>query len=438
MSEMNSLTLNGKTYDCFVDDVARSSLMICSVSGESIAVSDSSDQPLVGLNLYGKSTQAGSPTPDAPVDIVSAGDDGEIKCELMGKNLFDAGNLKLTTNAKLSVLDDGYTITATGGKGVSYASSRYDLPLSLRGKNLCLVVDSISTEQKVAVSAQVNVETPDKMDYFLATTEKNAISFAVPSNATRITIGVYTNNSSATLSTDNTVTVKGMRLMLVENKAYGWTKAVDDQGITLSRTLRGVPVTDKTLATYTDVNGQMWCADEIDFERGVLVQRVYAHTFTEHNVDYLVYSESDAGNSFTLGIGFTRDLPPILSNNSTSCVMSDIATGISNNERGNKDFFSVYCADGNHIIFRDSIENTVLFDTFKDGLPGREIIYILATPIETPLTDEEIAAYKALHTNKPSTTVLNDSGAFMSVKYIADLKSYIDNKVSGILTATVE
>ena len=54
-------------------------------------------------------------------------------------------------------------------------------------------------------------------------------------------------------------------------------------------------------------------------------------------------------------------------------------------------------------------------------------IYLLANPIETPLSETEIAAYRALHTNKPNTTILNDSGAHMAVAYTADTKLYIDN-----------
>ena len=43
----------------------------------------------------------------------------------------------------------------------------------------------------------------------------------------------------------------------------------------------------------------------------------------------------------------------------------------------------------------------------------------LATPIETDLPAEEIAAYKALHTYSPATTVSNDAGAWMKVGYKA-------------------
>ena len=38
--------------------------------------------------------------------------------------------------------------------------------------------------------------------------------------------------------------------------------------------LKGIPVTDASLATYTDENGVMWCADYVDCERRVDVQKV--------------------------------------------------------------------------------------------------------------------------------------------------------------------
>ena len=55
------------------------------------------------------------------------------------------------------------------------------------------------------------------------------------------------------------------------------------------------------------------------------------------------------------------------------------------------------------------------------------------TPIETPLSEAEISAFKALLSNKPTTTLLNDSGAFMAVSYVADTKTYIDNKITEMV-----
>lgn len=48
------------------------------VTGETISVNDSVEWPLQGLTVYGKSTQDGTPTPETPIPIVSAGDSGTI------------------------------------------------------------------------------------------------------------------------------------------------------------------------------------------------------------------------------------------------------------------------------------------------------------------------------------------------------------------------
>ena len=53
--------------------------------------------------------------------------------------------------------------------------------------------------------------------------------------------------------------------------------------LSVANGLRGIPVTGKSIATYTDANGQMRCADEIDLERGVYVQRVNKFTPTSSN-----------------------------------------------------------------------------------------------------------------------------------------------------------
>ena len=51
-----------------------------SLSGSaSYTINNAVDYPLMGLNLYGKSTQDGTPTPENPVDIVSVGDSGSVE-----------------------------------------------------------------------------------------------------------------------------------------------------------------------------------------------------------------------------------------------------------------------------------------------------------------------------------------------------------------------
>jgi hypothetical protein len=66
-----------------------------------------------------------------------------------------------------------------------------------------------------------------------------------------------------------------------------------------------------------------------------------------------------------------------------------------------------------------------------------KIRYVLANPIETALTDAEIVAFKALRSNYPNTTVLNDAGAWMEVAYNADTNAYIKN-MRKVRTVDVE
>ena len=66
-----------------------------------------------------------------------------------------------------------------------------------------------------------------------------------------------------------------------------------------------------------------------------------------------------------------------------------------------------------------------------------EFIVPLAEPVETSLSEEQITAYKALHTNKPQTVMLNDAGAGMAVSYVADTKTYIDNKIYEVAAAII-
>jgi hypothetical protein len=64
--------------------------------------------------------------------------------------------------------------------------------------------------------------------------------------------------------------------------------------------------------------------------------------------------------------------------------------------------------------------------------------YVLATPIETPITTAELEAFKALCTNHPNTTVLNDSGAHMELSYNADTKIYVDNGIQRTVAEVME
>ena len=68
---------------------ARQNILIGTETGNPIAVDDAFPVSLCGLTVYGRSTQAGAPTPDAPVPIVSAGDGGSVAVKVTGANVLE-------------------------------------------------------------------------------------------------------------------------------------------------------------------------------------------------------------------------------------------------------------------------------------------------------------------------------------------------------------
>ena len=70
-----------------------------------------------------------------------------------------------------------------------------------------------------------------------------------------------------------------------------------------------------------------------------------------------------------------------------------------------------------------------------DGNNGIVLVGVKQTPTVTNLTKEQINKFLNLHTYYPSTTIVADCD--FEVEYVADTKTYIDNKILEIATALV-
>lgn len=193
--------------------------------------------------------------------------------------------------------------------------------------------------------------------------------------------------------------------------------------LNVSRILPGIPVTSG--GNYTDSDGQQWICDEVDLDRGVYIKRIFNKTFTDFS-DAINYSYDGNGTSCALAVG--EQLVATMG----MCSHLPLTTNTTGSNRFNP-------IDG---VIYFKLESELAFDELKAKLTEMSptIVAILATHTETPLTAEEIEAYKALKTNYPNTTILNDAGATMKVKYNADTKLYIDsaavNVVEGVLNDT--
>lgn len=193
--------------------------------------------------------------------------------------------------------------------------------------------------------------------------------------------------------------------------------------------LRGVPLNPvasddavpiEKCRNYVDSNGVSWICDEIDLARGVYIKRIEEYTLDLSNLD---------GNAETGFFSFiTTPFELLYAHPSGYCdrgvfpYMFDI-TGSS------LEFYF----DANDCQSR----GITTADEVRELMDRAQMLLIRANPIEKPLSAEEIANYKKLKAYKPTTNINNDDGAHMAVEYIADAKTYIDNKFAELQKAMV-
>lgn len=179
--------------------------------------------------------------------------------------------------------------------------------------------------------------------------------------------------------------------------------------------LPGIPVTSG--GNYTDPTGQHWVCDEVDLERGVKVQRVKVKELNPD--DKWAYRKLDSGNNnFQIRLANAA----IASNGKPCfCNILPFKNVIWNDNI--KNLPKIYAISQEITAsFPPSSEYSSL-EAFKQLLTDVKsvIYYALATPIETPLTPAEIAAYKALTAYGPDTVVQASDGAGVKLEYQRDV-----------------
>lgn len=394
----------------------RGAAIVCEAAGESVVVSDSSNLPMQGLRVFGRSTQDGVPSPEAPVEIVSV---ESPVVTVGGKNLLPPTTGTISAQGITSSPTDTGTVLldGTATQEISRVVSQNFL---LSPGKYTLSVTGIHTvdgnKDRVYMNAAdgsgtivnyVMVDKPMTFEMASSAIVRVAIVFAPDST--------YDNEVAyIQLESGDTAT------------AYEPYKAL--QTIETTYPLRGIPVT--TGGNYTDANGQQWICDEIDLERGVLVRRIATKTLTEADVVYVATGYFEFGTYAYTTIRDAREAP------SDVVVISDEMFGIAADQRSGSEHDDKYRCYGQsgviYVRFPAGTGEKTLAEC-KEAFAGATIQYALATPIETTLSETEIAAYRALHSNYPNTTVLNSAGAHMVVKYAADTKLYIDNKIAALM-----
>ena len=379
----------------------RQNILVGTETGNFIAVDDAFPAPLCGLTVYGKSTQDGTPSPDSPVPIVSAGDGGSIAVKVTGKNLLDSALMNPTFSSHgISALqnsDGSYTISGT-------PSADGEIPLWLGGgwNNTVpfLTIPSGNYYSNVSIFYY---------DGKTRTSKKNAFTLLEPF---RITGVMYA----------QTYAINGRYNFLIAPQLELGSTATAyspyrEQLLTLPTPtgLPGIPVTFG--GNYIDQSGQQWVCDEVDLERGVKTQNIQTVDLSELRI--LMTAVIGAMKRLTL------ELPLLAQRYDVKSFCNRLT------------YKASYSEDSAH-FYTDSA-NAFIFIPVSAENPAKDeytVIYALASPIEVPLTDAEIAAYKALTTYAPDTVVQAGDGAGLKLGYQRDVNLVIKNLEDAVASIT--
>ena len=350
--------------------------------------------PLCGLNVYGKSTQDGTPTPDSPVPIVSAGDGGTIAVKMTGKNLLYIPDGKGTAR--------GVTITSKNGiisiSGTATEDGYVYLPvkqISIHG--LALLSSNVSATTVKLVSASWNV-------LFTQDSANNTQEVI-----TRICFIVKKGTN---------YDLNGINVQLELGSTATAYSPYREQLLTLPTPtgLPGIPITSG--GNYTDPSGQQWICDEVDLERGVRVK----NTCIVDAADLKITTSTDLQSTKRL----TFSSLPALARSTGANALCNRSVMITSFD---KDITHFYVNKFNIFLFIPiSAENPVAGEYI--------FLYALAAPIETPLTPAEITAYKALTTYAPNTVVQVSDGAGIRLGYQRDVNLVVKNLEDAIASMT--
>ena len=365
--------------------------------GESpLLITDAKDnKELLSFIVAGKSTQSGTPSPETPVEIVSAGQSGQIKTDVLGGNLLDLSQGKSGTGEGVTYTknpDGSYrrTGTATGTTGNVWFLGGYAL--------------DPNTPENVLFTLKPGTYT--FIDgVILSNKEAKRNTFTIDSDF-KVT-GVR--NPSQELEKTYNDTIYPM--LNVGSSALPFESYKQPQTLILTTPdgLPGIPVSGDDY-TYIDSAGQKWICDEIDLARGKYVQRIGHNANVNDWVDMPGSQNIEPTTS-----RFALNIENIDNYRYSPCICNRLSYAKVDSYWKEGTYVTINEPNSKRIFAR--IEGITSLEDFTATVPDLEVIWLLETPIETDLTAEEIATYKALHTNEPTTTIMNDADAWMKVRY---------------------
>lgn len=426
--------------------------IVCDASGLAVSVADASDKGLHHITLYGKSTQA----------ITT------------GKQLFDITDLKQNLALGYSIDADDwiyYEGNNTSGTSDAYVNCVTNVSELIEvGKTYKLVIEVAMIIGSGSITACSNTNNTTNISQFTShanvfkvgthvfdlvardsfdkstsmlrnfVTVKAGCKFKTKFRISVLTYDEtltadtfkyekFTGGVAQTVSMDNPIDIESVgddgsvsvRVVNGENAQYA--------SIDLSEPLRGLLVTSG--GNYTDADGQQWVADTLEVfadGTGVRTKRIYNARITSSIVWNKTGTATDRYYTTFLRLG--REVLSSCSKNSLCTHFAYVAGG---------EIVNSFTTNETSLGFAFAEKDASTLDDFNEFLDNNEVYisYPMLNPIITVLTAEQVQAFVALHSYKTDTIVTTDDMGDLAVEYIADSKTYIDNRFTELANAIV-
>ena len=362
-----------------------------SVSGTLLNVKDSANTFFEDFSVTGKTTQDGTPTPDTPVEIVNAGEDGNIEIKVTGKNILDVEtatpkgwNLDITN---LSNFEAGRTYTMTA--------------VSLNDSSCGLFLDDYNK--------LVTYLNPGK-----------SASFVMPDKSTFTKMSLCGGSATALLKDRSKVKVQ----IELGDKSTAYEPYREPQTLTLQL--------DRPLTKW----------DRLEKREGVWG--------IASNSEIKELTDKEKINEYVPGSGKYEEGLHCYNIWLSKSALEYSASYCTHFKNVN---YAFYPEKGENGIYSDHADVTIKYfisdkqtiEEFKTWLAQQkeagtpvELVYKTAEETWEPLPKEMQSALNALHTNYPTTVVSNSEDTEMQLTYVADTKNYTDRKIEQAVSAQVQ
>lgn len=369
------------------------------VTGNPAVCENSVAWGLQGLKIYGKSVQNGIPSPEHLAPIVSMGETGSVNISINTKNL-----------------NNGVLVPIVGSSSGNIVSNltNQSVVIPIKGG----LTYTISVSEAVVIFECTTAEYPEAgtpiVDAYAGSSGIPVLTKtrATSSNAKYLVINIAGNYE---ILQKAQVEIGSVATAYVPYQSQTLT-------ISTPNGLPGIPVNSG--GNYTDESGQQQVCDVVDFGTANRTTVLKEVAFSD------LSWEKHPLSGTTSSRFVTTDLVDAQMSTNPSVLfaaMSNMFTAINGNNLYNTEVsaMSGYNEIGNKLFVK--IVGVTELSDFLEKTKDATLLYQLSNPITTPLSPEELAAYRSL-TTYPETSVVSTAEpvAGLEVQYIADGTKYAE------------